>query len=117
MGVYIRRIDPLDGEDYSHLSMLPGQPLAVTSSHGLVAIYDPSGANTTQPNLSHAEQHADELGRKLEASAAKALEAFRAANGGNNPPNPDALIPYFATPQEGADAVEYLEALKSAQRK
>jgi len=117
MGVYIRRIDPLDGEDYDNLSMLPGQPLAVTSPHGLVAIYDPSGVNTTKPNLSPEELRADELGRKLEASAAKALEAYRAANGGNNPPNPDALIPYFATPQEGADAVEYLEALKAAPSK
>ena len=47
----------------------------------------------------------------------KAVEAYRAANNGNQPPSPEALIPYFATPQEGADFVEFLEAQKAAGRK
>lgn len=33
---------------------------------------------------------------------------------GHEPPNPQALIPYFATPQEGADYVELLEARQAA---
>jgi hypothetical protein len=40
----------------------------------------------------------------------KAVEAYRAANNGNNPPNEAAVLPYFATPQEGADYAEFMEA-------
>ena len=50
----------------------------------------------------------------LSQSAATAWEAYRAAHQGQEPPNPKALIPYFATPQDGADWVEFLEAHKAA---
>ena len=46
-----------------------------------------------------------------------AMDAYRAANHGEAPPNPEALIPYFATPQEGADFAEFIEAQKPADRK
>lgn len=52
------------------------------------------------------------------ASAMKAAtDAYHAAHGGQEPPNLQTLIPYFATPQEGADYVEYLEAQKEAAQK
>ncbi len=52
------------------------------------------------------------------ASAAKAAtEAYHAAHHGKEPPNPEALIPYFATPQEGADWVELIDAQKGAEKK
>jgi hypothetical protein len=52
------------------------------------------------------------------ASAMKAaMDAYHAAHSGQEPPNLQALIPYFATPQEGADYVEYLEAQKEAAQK
>ena len=46
-----------------------------------------------------------------------AMDAYHAAHSGQEPPNLKALIPYFATPQEGADYVEYLEAQKEAAQK
>ena len=52
------------------------------------------------------------------ASAMKAAtESYRAAHNGQEPPNLQALIPYFATPQEGADYVELLEAQNEAAKK
>ena len=46
-----------------------------------------------------------------------AMDAYHAAHSGQEPPNLQALIPYFATPQEGADYVEILEAQKDAAQK
>jgi hypothetical protein len=112
---YIREIIPLDGEDYSSVNLQPGQLLTVTSASGVTVTYDPAGTNTTVPDFTPAELHAQELSRKVQASGNNAVAAYRAANNGNNPPNSEALIPYFATPQEGADFVEFLEAQKAAQ--
>jgi hypothetical protein len=55
-------------------------------------------------------QSQDEVG----PAANRAIEACRAANNGNLPQREQALLPYFATPQEGADFVEFLEAQKAA---
>lgn len=46
-----------------------------------------------------------------------ATDSYRAAHNGQEPPNLQALIPYFATPQEGADYVEFLEAHNEAVKK
>ena len=48
----------------------------------------------------------------LTVAAKTATDAYRAAHNGQEPPNTQALIPYFATPQDGADYVEFLETLK-----
>ncbi len=113
---YIREIIPLDGEDYSGLNLQPGQPLTVTSANGVTVTYDPSSdASTSHPDSNAAQAHAEELRRKIAPAGAKAMEAYRAANNGNNPPSPEALIPFFATAQEGADYVEFVEAQKAAQ--
>lgn len=47
----------------------------------------------------------------LTVAAKTATDAYRAAHHGEEPPNIQALIPYFATPQEGADYVEFLETM------
>jgi hypothetical protein len=44
----------------------------------------------------------------------QAVAAYRAANENRTPPDERALIPYFATPKDGADFVEYVEARKAA---
>lgn len=111
---YIRRLTPLDGEDYTNLSMVPGQPLSVSSPNGLNVTYDPSGGNTTKPEWTPEEQHVQDLGQKVGPSANLAVAAYRAANG-HNPPSAEALIAYFPTPQEGADFVEFLEAQKASE--
>ena len=66
----------------------------------------------------------DETFTPGEAAAAKvgpasklAMDAYRADHNGQPPPNPEALIPYFATPQEGADFVEFLEGWKAGRDK
>ena len=112
---YIRRLIPVDGENYLGLSMLPNQPLVVVTAGGLTITYDPTTSNVTAPEPSSpAMQRLKEMGRRLQPAGAKALEAYRAANQGSQPPNPEALLPYFATPQEGADFVELLDAQKAA---
>lgn len=78
---------------------------------------------TTPPNPTDAQRPASRLAPDEErvlkvASAMKAAkDAYHAAHGGQEPPNLHALIPYFATPQEGADYVETLEAQKEAAQK
>jgi RNA polymerase sigma factor (sigma-70 family) len=109
---YIRRLNSQDGEDYTNLSMVPGQALSVSSPNGLNVTFDPSGANTTKPEWTPGEQHAQDLEQKVGPSANQAVAAYRAANG-RYPPSAEALIAYFPTPQEGADFVEYLEAQKA----
>jgi hypothetical protein len=42
-----------------------------------------------------------------------AYEAYRLANQGKDPDGSNALLPFFATPQQGADYLEFLEAHKN----
>lgn len=112
---YIRRLVSVDGEDYSAISMLPNQPLIVVNASGATITYDPSDKSTAVPPASPAALRAKELGAKIGPAANKAIEAYRAANAGRMPPNEHSLLPYFATPAEGADFVEFLEAQKKAQ--
>lgn len=111
---YIKTVRTVGGEDYSGLSMVSGQPLTVTTPDGESITYDPSGAMTTPLDIPPAVIHAQELGKKVEAAAMKAVAAYRAAHNGNNPPNENAVLPFFATPQEGADYVEFMEARVAA---
>jgi RNA polymerase sigma factor (sigma-70 family) len=100
---YIRRLRTVGGEDYSSLAMGDNQVLTVTTPDGTAVTYDPSGAATTQiTEPMTAEEHAQELMQAVQASVGQAVTAYRAANQGQNPPNPEALTPYFANPQEAA---------------
>ncbi len=72
--------------------------------------FDPAGTMTTRPEIPPAVLRVQELGKRLQAPAMKAVEACRQAHNGSNPPNEEAVLPYFATPQEGADYVEFMEA-------
>jgi RNA polymerase sigma factor (sigma-70 family) len=128
---YVRRLTPVDGESYDGLPLATKQPWTVTTPAGLSVTFDPSGQQTTQiqpgpeeMQLKQAmQQAAQRLGpegmQRIEASAKRALSAYRAANDGKSPPPtaPEALIPYFSTPEEGADYVEFIDAVKAAQRK
>jgi hypothetical protein len=109
---YIKTVRTVGGEDYSALSMEPGQPLTVTSPDGVSVTYDPSGATTTPVEIPPAVAHE----QKVQATVMKAVEAYRAANGGANPPNEAAIVAYFATPQEGADFVELMESRKKPKK-
>lgn len=61
---------------------------------------------------------ADELRlASLRPTSKAAIDAYHAAHGGQEPPNPEALLPYFATPQQGADFFEFLGTLKHAGEK
>ncbi len=115
---YIRQLSPVDGENYSGVSLLSGQMMTVMTAEGISITYDPSGVNTTKvppapPNP--ARERARELARSLTLAVEKAQAAYQAANG-RPAATPEALLPYFATPQEGADFVEALEAQKENRR-
>jgi hypothetical protein len=113
-GRYIRQLRTIAGEDYFGVSMVPGQPMTVTTPDGMAVTYDPSGPSTTRIEVPPAQARAEELERKVEGSRQAAIEAYRVANGGRDPGDEHNLLPYFATPQEGADFVEFLEAMKVA---
>ena len=113
---YIRRLIPVDGENYSGLSMLPTQPLVVVTASGTTVTYDPAERKVEVVESDPALQRLKEMSQRLQPAIKHAITAYRAANN-NQPASPDALIPYFATPQEGADFVELLEAQKAIAKK
>jgi hypothetical protein len=112
---YIRRLVAVDGENYAGVSMLPNQPLMVVTASGATIEFDPATNKTVTPPPSPAMQRVRELGQKIGPAAKRAVEAYRAANNGNMPPNEQALLPYFGHVQEGADFVEFVEAQKAAE--
>ena len=111
---YIKQVRTVAGEDYADLPMAVGQPLTVTAPDGTTVTFDPSGATTTVPQFTPLELRAEELGRKTAPTIKSAVEAYRAANNGNNPPNEQALLQYFATPQDAADFAEFVKVRKAA---
>lgn len=111
---YIKTVRTVGGENYWALSMMPGHPLTVVTPDGVTVTYDPTGTMTTKIDVPPAVLRMQELGAKVQPSAMKALVAYRTAHNGANPPNEEAVLPYFATPQEGADYVEFMEARKAA---
>lgn len=118
---YIRRLNPVDGESYAGLSLMVGSPLTVTTLNGVSVTYDPEGGTTTNipsPPPTPEMARLVEMTQRLTPAIKNAVEAYRAAHDGATPSNmnPEALIPYFSTPQEGADFVEFLAAQKAAQR-
>jgi chromosome segregation ATPase len=115
---FIKRLNSVAGENYSALPMTTAQPLVVTTPEGVKVTFNPSAPNPSRV-ISRAELLVRSPGNpiKLTPAAAKALEAYRAVNNGKLPANIEAIIPYFATPQEGADFVEFLEAQKAARGK
>lgn len=86
--------------------------------HGSTAAPDTKPTNSADPPKPASRLAPDEVRALTVASAMKAaMDAYHAAHSGQEPPSLQALIPYFATPQEGADYVEYLEAQKEAAQK
>jgi RNA polymerase sigma factor (sigma-70 family) len=114
---FIRRLVPVDGENYSGISMLPNQPMIVVTAGGATVTYDPAENKRPPSSPSPAMQRARELGEKIGPAANRAIEAYRAAHNGEMPPSEQALLPYFALPQEGADFVDFLEAQKAARNR
>ena len=114
---YIRRLNPVHGENYSFNPLVAGGALTVTDSDGNVVTYDPRAPKPPQAPKTPEQIRADELNQRLRPSIAKAVDAYRAANNGTAPTAPESIVAYFATPQEGADFVELIEAQKAAGRK
>lgn len=108
---YIRQLISAAGEDYSGLSMDPKQPLTVSAPDGTPITFDPNSGNGTNPSPPSDEELA--ASKKLEPAGKAALAAYRAAHNGSPPRDPRALLPYFATPQEGADYLELLEMVNN----
>ncbi len=113
VGGYIKTVRTVGGEDYSNVSMQDGQPLTVTTPDGVTVTYDPAGTLTTPLDIPPEVAKVQELKQKVQPSVMKAVEAYRAAHNGDNPPSEDAVLPFFASPQEGADYVEFMAARRS----
>jgi RNA polymerase sigma factor (sigma-70 family) len=113
-GSYIKAVRTVDGEDYSKLSMDPDAPMTVTTPNGISVTFDPTGASTTRPDFPPEILRVYELAERIQPTINQALSAYREANNGKNPPNEQALVPFFPSPKEGADFVEYVEAKKAA---
>jgi hypothetical protein len=125
---YIKRLIAVNGESYAGLSMARLQPLVVATPDGISVSYDsndpaeqaihgtPRGV-PLQPAKIEALTRATELKSKTSASLEKAVAAYKAAHNNQVPLNREAYIPYFESPQEGADFVEFLDAVKAATRK
>jgi RNA polymerase sigma factor (sigma-70 family) len=111
---FIKTVRTVGGEDYSGLSMEEGTPLTVTTLDGLTVTYDPSGATTTKLEIPPEVMRVEQLSQKVQPSAMKAAAAYQAAHNGSSPPNTAALLAYFATPEEAADFVEFVDAQKAA---
>jgi hypothetical protein len=114
---FIKAVRTVGGEDYSGLSMAEGALLTVTTPDGVTVTFDPSGAASTQPDIPPEVVHAEQLGQKVQPTIRKAAAAYQAAHNGASPPNSDALLAYFATPEEAADFAEFVEAQKAANAK
>lgn len=115
---YVKRLVIVNGEDYSTVSLTRGQIMTVMTPDGPVN-FDAVGQQTTRPApRPPPPPHIIELQQRLNGPMQAAVEAYKAANNGQRPPDSEAgaraLIPYFATPQAGADFVEYIEAAKQA---
>jgi type IV pilus assembly protein PilA len=112
---YVRRLNTVDGESYDGIGLAHGQPMTLTTANGVTVTYDPVGGATTNiPNPSPNEVVAEvtaQLGPQVGASFQRAMQAYRAANGDALPQNPQALLAYFPTPQEGADFLEAIQAM------
>lgn len=113
-GGFIKTVRTVNGEDYAGLSMNPADPMTVKTPNGIEVTFDPTGATTTRPEIPKEVARVQELAPRLQAPINHAVNAYRAAHNGKNPPNDEALIPYFATPKDGADFVEFMEAKKAA---
>jgi hypothetical protein len=114
---YIRRLSTVSGEDYSGLSMGTGQILTVTTPDGTVVAFDPSGAATTQiTEPPSAMESAQELMQSVRPAISKALVSYRANNQGQDPPNSEALTPYFSNPQDATAFAQANEAIAAARK-
>lgn len=122
---YIRALTPAATENYALVALYDNkQPLTVIGPDGAPVTYDPTGRNTTDLGAAVRAANEDakrilterfgaEFVQRIQGSVQKAAAAYAAANNGKSPPNVTAALPYFATPQEGADFVEFSEAAKA----
>ncbi len=114
VGRYTKTLRSVGGEDYSVLAMNIDQPLTVVTPDGESVTFDPKGVLTTQPVIPPAVELLQKLSLKVHKPIQNAYGAYAEAHYGMYPPNEEAILPYFRTPEEGADYVEYLKARKPA---
>jgi hypothetical protein len=112
-------VRPVNGEDYSHVSMDPEQPMVVEDSAGNVVTFDPHGKTTTPLEYPEAvvvaQQEVGRMAATLGPSIQKAIEAYRVAHQGAQPSDDagvEAILPYFESVKTAADVVEYDRAMR-----
>lgn len=109
----IRSLTPVDGEDYTRLALLQGQPLTITTARGVTVTFGKPDQTT---KIVGAEEEIVAVAQQLKLDPEplqKAYNAYLATHRGQEPRSVKALLAYFANPQEAADFSEALEAQNS----
>ncbi len=112
----LKRLISADGEDYSSVSLRSAETLSVTTAGGLTVWYrdweSPDGNSPIDypPN----EAKFRDMERIQHGVITAATEAHRVANEGKDVEKDLQLVPFFATPQQAADYLELLDAMKAA---
>jgi RNA polymerase sigma factor (sigma-70 family) len=106
-GKIIKRLVQVAGESYSETALQPRQTLVARLSDGQIVNYTP--ANNLSPAAMQAMMRSREIGKMIQIAQA----AYGETHNGQRPPNDEALLPYFSTPQDAADYVEFIEKQKT----
>jgi RNA polymerase sigma factor (sigma-70 family) len=120
----IKRLESVAGENYYTIAMTghPYQPLQLVGPNGLAVRYDPEADPIANDVGSGSASRGEELMRRaggvlehLDPSLRnKAARVYRTAHGGQRPPSPRAIVPYFESAKDGADYLEYVELWEAA---
>lgn len=109
---YVWKLNPVDGEDYGTLQFGDGKAFSVTTASGITV------SVVTNSTDSHGRLIPGTAGGMAVAPSAElltaitsAVDAFRQRHEGENPPLEDwtKLLPYFQTPKDAADYVDWIE--------
>jgi RNA polymerase sigma factor (sigma-70 family) len=121
---YLRQLEPVAGESYAGLNFAAKQPMTVTSPEGVAVTYDRIGSTTTDLAAASRQAQAEaqlvlmnrfgaEFVSRVTAAVQKAAATYIASNGGKQPPNPEAVLPYFESVETGADFMEFAAVAKA----
>jgi hypothetical protein len=110
---FLKTIQSVDGEDYSHLPLSGNSPLGVVTAGGIAVTITANGGHApieVPTEIAEVRSRAQDV----RDSAIHAIDAYHEAHNGGEPPDEQALLPFFETTAGAADYAEYLEAKKRA---
>lgn len=108
---FVWRLETVAGEDYGRLKFDDGQALSVTMADGTVVTVGTYSLDLhRRPIPGTAGGMISAPPKELLDAITGAIDAFRVAHGGQNPPQEDAmkLLPHFSDPKKAADYLDWL---------